>query len=120
MRSRVKVQGRYVTEVRRSLDLLREDESYRAWWGAEALAIRVFLAFNDRHEEWGTATRVRKGKEHVDLTLVVRADLMTSLSGDELIRVAQDDLRGGLASVAKRLKMPEPPPLPQKVVRNRR
>ncbi len=120
MRSRVKVQGRYITEVHRSLDLLRSDESYRAWWGDQARALRVFLAFNDRHEEWGPATRVRAGKDHVDLTVVLRADLMTSPSGDELIHVAQDDLHNGLVLVAKRLKMPDPPALPQKVLRNRR
>ena len=120
MRSRVKVQGRYITEVDRSLDLLRSDESYRAWWGDQPRAVRVFFAFNDRHEEWGPATRVRTRKDHVELTIVLRADLMTSLSGDELIRIAQDDLHDGLALVAKLLRMPDPPRLPQKVLRNRR
>ena len=120
MRSRVKVQGRYISEVGRSLDLIRADESYRAWWGGEPRLVRVFLAFNDHHEEWGPATTVRKRKDDVELRLVVRADLMTSLSGDELIRAAQDDLRTGLVLVAKRLKMPDPPPLPSKVLRNRK
>ena len=119
MRSRVKVQGRYITEVHRSLDLLRSEESYRAWWGDQARALRVFLAFNDRHEEWGPATRVRAGKDHVDLTVVRRADLMTSLSGDELIHIAQDDLHNGFVLVAKRLRMPGPPALPPRVLRNR-